>query len=198
MDLWFSKHPKLEREYQQLVVRENNSLSNTDYFICDIEYANENGRFDMLAVKWESTSEARKKVDNLRFAIIEMKYGDGAMTGTSGIMPHINSVAEHLKNGALKNLKTEMAEVFNIKSRLGIIGNTKQIKGLNDEKAELIFLIANHDPSSTILLSELKEIKEQKDFEIKFAFANFMGYGLYIQNIKSLEETKKFLENYNN
>lgn len=43
MDIYFSEHRKEEREFQQLIGRENNwsSTSNdTDYFICDIEYAN--------------------------------------------------------------------------------------------------------------------------------------------------------------
>ena len=43
MDTYFYKHPKLEREYQQLVLRENNcsSIANeTDYYIADIEYTN--------------------------------------------------------------------------------------------------------------------------------------------------------------
>ena len=39
MDLWFGHHPKNEREFQQLLLRENNfgnSAKGTDYFICDI------------------------------------------------------------------------------------------------------------------------------------------------------------------
>ncbi|HPB83164.1 MAG TPA: hypothetical protein PK200_14090, partial [Spirochaetota bacterium] len=57
MDFWFNKNSKMEREFQQLVVRENNSSSisgTTEYFITDIEFADsqEKFRFDALAIKW--------------------------------------------------------------------------------------------------------------------------------------------------
>lgn len=43
MDWWFHKHPKYEREFQQVIARENNNhgkISNgTDYYIADIEFA---------------------------------------------------------------------------------------------------------------------------------------------------------------
>ena len=53
MDMYFYENPKMEREIQQHILRENNRTSiakDTDYFIADIEYANAlNGsRFDML------------------------------------------------------------------------------------------------------------------------------------------------------
>ena len=71
MDVWFAKNRKYEREFQQVVVRENNrhgAISHaTDYYIVDIEYAyNDNvsdkktqARFDMIAVKWLSKSNER-------------------------------------------------------------------------------------------------------------------------------------------
>ena len=66
MDFYFSEHPKEEREFQQLVVRENNysSIANsTDYFIIDIEYDNHNSaRFDMVALEWESNKIGRAHV----------------------------------------------------------------------------------------------------------------------------------------
>mgnify|MGYP004707681921 CR=1 FL=1 len=42
MDFWFSINRKQERETQQIILRENNFsivANDTDYFICDIEYA---------------------------------------------------------------------------------------------------------------------------------------------------------------
>jgi len=195
MNLWFSKNGKLEREFQQLVLRENNSLSNTDYFICDIENSNQDGRFDMLAVKWISTSSHRKNNRNLRLAIIEMKYSDCSMTGSSGILRHITSVNAHLKSeSVLDKLKKEILNVFNIKYELGLIKAPKTISSFSDEKPELIFLIANHDPSSKILLRELLKIEESELIDVKFSYANFMGYGLYAPNMKSLEETIQLLK----
>lgn len=77
MDWWFHLYPKTEREFQQLMVRENNfggTAKSTDYFICDIEYANENGRFDLIAAHWRSSSIHRKDNKNVGLAFIEMKY----------------------------------------------------------------------------------------------------------------------------
>ena len=92
MDLYFSKYPKLEKEFQQIIVRENNlsgAVSHaTDYFILDIEYASMGARFDMLAVKWVSTGSKRKNTENLPIAFIEVKYGDGAVTGQASIGKH--------------------------------------------------------------------------------------------------------------
>ncbi|OGX36535.1 MAG: hypothetical protein A3D87_02290 [Omnitrophica WOR_2 bacterium RIFCSPHIGHO2_02_FULL_50_17] len=60
MDQWFSNNPKAEREFQQIVVWENNdsSIANyTDYFIVDIEYDNKRGgRFNMVAIRNFSAS----------------------------------------------------------------------------------------------------------------------------------------------
>ena len=96
MDVWFVKNRKYEREFQQLVVRENNrhgAISHaSDYYIVDIEYAyNVNvsdkktqARFDMIAVKWLSKSNERQNPSAPTLAIIEMKYGDGALGGSAG------------------------------------------------------------------------------------------------------------------
>ena len=94
MDLWLAGHPKIEREYQQLVARANNrghAATATDYFIIDIEYAEGEDRFDMIAAFWESKGPARKAA-HPRLALIEMKYGDGALTGTAGIDKHIRGM----------------------------------------------------------------------------------------------------------
>jgi len=63
MDLFFSTHNKPEREFQQLVARENNfsTISNeSEYFILDIEFADSDlgARFDMLAMRWLACDRA--------------------------------------------------------------------------------------------------------------------------------------------
>jgi len=57
MDIFFSNKSKPEREFQQLVARENNNstISNeSEYFVSDIEFADLGlgARFDMLAIRW--------------------------------------------------------------------------------------------------------------------------------------------------
>ena len=60
MDIYLGKSHKYEREFQQVLVRENNCHGiisrSTDYYIIDIEYADSNenrkSRFDIVALKW--------------------------------------------------------------------------------------------------------------------------------------------------
>jgi len=60
MALW---QPGEERVVQQHLLRDNNvgGIARwTDHYVCDIEYANHCGRFDLVAVHWPSTPAARK------------------------------------------------------------------------------------------------------------------------------------------
>ncbi|MHB9068755.1 MAG: hypothetical protein ACYC54_00135 [Sedimentisphaerales bacterium] len=192
MDLWFGRHPKDEREFQQLMLRENNlgnSAKGTDYFICDIEYANHTGRFDLIAVKWPSSSIHRKNNNNLGLTFIEMKCLDNALTGSAGLCKHVEDINIFLnKSGIIETIKEEMKLLFNQKLDLGLINNQKPISSFSDDKPELILVLINHDPASSILRNELKRIPDCPNAEIKIATSNFMGYGLYLQSIYSLNE----------
>jgi hypothetical protein len=190
MDLWFGGHPKDEREFQQLMVRENNfgnAAKSTDYFICDIEYANTQGRFDLIAVHWPSSSPARKNNKNLGLAFIEMKYIDNALTGDAGLKDHIESINSFLENrNNLIKIKEEMKNVFNQKQELELlIDNQKQIESFGDNKPAFILALANHDPAKSNLNKELAKLSavQCQHIDLKFATSNFMGYGLYDQNI---------------
>jgi hypothetical protein len=59
MDFYFAEYGKSEREFQQLVARENNSsvISNeSEYFVSDIEIVDSgNARFDMSAIHWPAS-----------------------------------------------------------------------------------------------------------------------------------------------
>ena len=199
MDLWFGAHNKNEREFQQLMLRENNFgnlAKSTDYFICDIEYTqpNTDWRFDLIAVNWPSSSSARKNNKNLGLAFIEMKYIDQALTGNAGVKKHIKDINDFLKNPAnLSNIKDEMKNVFNQKFELGLINNQKRIESFSDNKPEYIFAFANHDPESRILKREIEMLPLCSYAELKFAVSTFMGYGLYEQNIYTLDS---FLEQF--
>jgi len=191
MDLWFGKHPKNEREFQQLMLRENNfgkTAESTDYFICDIEYQSPNGRFDLIAVHWPSSPTGRKNNRNLGLAFIEMKYLDDALTGKAGLKEHIKDISDFLRNrDNLTKIKDEMKKVFNQKLELELINNQKPIESFNDNKPEYILALVNHDPASSILKAELDALPTCPHIELKFAASNFMGYGLYDQNIYTLD-----------
>lgn len=197
IDFFFSKSAKQEREFQQLVVRENNysSIANsTDYFVIDIEYDNRSGaRFDIIAVEWPSISSNRKlqKAFKPKFVLIEMKYGDGALTGSSGMKKHCADFNAFTSDPTqVSSFKSEMLEVFGQKRKLGLIPCLSEEANNNhflefDDEIEFLFLIANHDPASSILHSELKGMLDEK---VKFITSNFMGYGLYNQNTFGLDE----------
>ena len=204
MDSWFSKYPKFEREFQQTVVWENNNSSiatSTDYFIVDIEYANtKGGRFDMVAVQWDSNASARKLQSEYlpKLCFIEMKYGDSALSGKAGMFEHVKQWSKYLSQEEnTKYIKAELLKLFQQKRELGLIDGLK----VNPEvprffyDIDCIFLLANHDPEK----SGLKEIMEKlgklkiDGVEIKFCASNFMGYGLYKENVINID---KFQERY--
>lgn len=199
MDYYFTKDSKQEREFQQLVIRENNNSSianGTDYFIIDIEYDNHaNARFDLIAVEWPSNSSNRKlsKGFKPKLVVIEMKYGDGSFKGSAGIHKHINDFNIFKSNPTqVSKFMDEMVMVFKQKRNLGLIPCLSGIGKTNSnsvtdfaEDIEMIFLIANHDPESNILQTELSGILDQN---IKFITSNFMGYGLYQENVFKYSE----------
>lgn len=200
MDLWFGKHPKDEREFQQLVVRENNfggSAKSTDYFICNIEYANIDGRFDLIAVRWPSSGHERKDNKNIGISFIEMKYLDRALKGKAGLRKHVQDMDKFLSvKTRLFDLKKEMRMVFNQMLDLRLIRNQKPIVDFNNKKPEFIIILANHDPDSSLLRKELMTLEKfYKNMDLKFAVSNFMGYGLYKENMYTL---KDFLKRFDN
>lgn len=200
MDEYFTKYSKNEREYQQLIARENNNsvISNeTDYFITDIEYTHtdsKDSRFDLIGIKWESTSQKRQNPNNCRLVIIEMKYGDGAITGKAGIKKHLEDVEKFCGNqNNLDTLKEATVNLFMQLRELGLVrfgkdDNSNKIEKLSDNKPEFILIFANHKPAKSKLSQEFKELREIKFAEVKIATANFMGYGLYDKNIISLKD----------
>src|SRR3972149_6562277 len=201
MDSWFIDNPNKEREFQQMVVWENNNSSiagSTDYFIIDIEYDNRNGgRFDMVAIQWDSDMTARKlqSKDLPKLCFIEMKYGDTALHGRSGIVEHAKQWKEYLSSN-IEDIKTEMLTLFQQKRYLELIAslqeNRNEIKSFSKE-IDCIFLIDNHDPSSRKLKESILELEkiEIPGVKIKFCVSNFMGYGLFKENVLKIDEFQK-------
>jgi hypothetical protein len=201
MDGFLSKHPKPEREFQQLIERENNSLAlakSTDYFIVDIEYANsDNGsRFDILAVKWPRLDRSNPKKATLSF--IEVKYGDNALRGDAGIQKHVKDIVSFLKvDGNKRGIVKEANSLFKQKHELGLMGSAPPDAEIQpDTPLEFILLVGNHTPASSILDDELNEVLGSPEYdqmkqlgcEMKVAVASLMGYGLYDECMIPLED----------
>ncbi len=183
---------KEERVAQQLVVKDNNfgSVSKaTDFFICDIEYECDSGRFDFVAVHWPSTGAARKKQDDRRLVLGEIKYGDNALTGDSGILDHVDEINEFLgAPGNLQSLKEEMVGVFKQKHELGLIDCKKPLSAFSDEPPMLMLYLVNHDPQKGNLGKALRNAPPSPHAEIFLSSGCFMGYGLFDPAIIPLQE----------
>lgn len=206
-----SKVEKLEKEVQQAIVRENNycSISNaTDYFIIDIEYTqNElNARFDALAVLWPRKN--RKYGEGLRLAYIEVKAGEKAIKGTSGVSDHYKAIYNFIENLNKNNKEKQdfledLENVIMQQRELGLweIGNNNHKISLSKIlEPQLMFILVNYNQNSESIQDELENIQDfilEKDnnipFELVFATSSFMGYGLYENCMISLENMQKRL-----
>lgn len=202
MDFWFSKNPKIEREFQQLVERENNRSSisgETEYFITDIEFADSSigARFDILAIKWPATG--RKDGKNCTASFIEMKYGDGALSGKSGLIKHVEDINKFLTDKKkYSSILKVMTTQFNQLDELGLIKfnhctNSTKVQLCDMDRPELIFLISNHNPRSAKLRNilidpDFKKYIASKYYDLKFFVSSDAGYGMHNNNMLSYKK----------
>lgn len=208
MDEFFAEKGKSEREFQQLIARENNNSSisgQCEYFIADIEFAVPDlGRFDILAIRW--LAKDRKYGDKCRAALIEMKYGDNALGSVdaldkeAGLIKHLNDMEEFISKRENKAKLFQVIENrFNQLDKLGLLAFNKgtsnaKIKLELDSKPELIFILANHNPRSTKLMKILNEISKHSNselYDLRFYVASFAGYGLHAECMYNLVDFKK-------
>ena len=189
-----------EKEIQQLVVKENNYSPNsqdTDFFIVDMEYeeAGSNGRFDLIALRWDSTGAARKK-DVVSLAVIEVKQGYNSVrtsASSPGLNSHINDfntfIAKKSADDKLNEFCEDMAMIFKQKCELGLILANEKIKNIKQDfqlsvegNIDFICLLANYKEASENLRNELREMDS-----CKFIRSHYMGYGLYANEIFTLK-----------
>jgi hypothetical protein len=199
MDLFFGQNLKEEREAEQNILRQNNFGGGglkTDYFICDMEYANKYGQFDLVAVNWPSKSAVRKIATGRRLVIVEAKFGEGALDGDSGLHAHINDINEFLSSDAdVRALKREMVGIFKQKWELGLMNCKKNLEAFSDEEKPMLLLaLVNHDPDSIKLRRCLESLPPSPNADIYLATSCFMGYGLFDQGVLPLEVAKERLD----
>ena len=187
----FPKH-SVEREVQQLLVAANNRWGvarATDYYICDIEYANPFGRFDFLAVHWPSSPSTRKQQAGRRLVLGEVKYGDGALEGTAGLHSHVSDANAFLDDPQrVVALKSEMVEVFNQKRGFGLVKCGKDLVEFSEQKPMLLLVLANHDPDKSALCRLLGSLPPCPNADLCVASSCLMGYGLFDQGILTVEQ----------
>ncbi|CAN5547931.1 hypothetical protein BH09GEM1_BH09GEM1_09500 [soil metagenome] len=199
MDLHLGNYSKNEREFQQLLVRDNNfggTARASDYYICDIEYANAHGRFDFVGVHWPSTAVDRKKSGGRRLVLGEVKCGDGALDGEAGVRRHVEKVNDYLANPAtIEALKAEMVTVFNQKASLGLVECERPLTGFSGEQPMMLLVIVNHDPGKSRLREILTHLPPSPYAELRIASASLFGYGLFDPCVVSVDEALRRFAN---
>ena len=200
IDRFFAKRRNEEGEVQQRIVYDNNVSSiavGTDYYICDIEYKSSYGKFDMVAVHWPSKSHERRLAEGRRLVFIEVKHGDAALDGRSGLAVHLGDVNAFASGpGRLDEIKSDMVDVFNQKISLGSMSCEKGLESFGDEKPLFVLMLANHDPGSIRLRRELDRLPPSPHVELRIGTASFVGCGLYDQGVHTLNEVRTRFGDY--
>ncbi len=220
MDIRFSLHPKIEREYQQAVVRDNNrhwSGNASDYVVVDIEYAQSpsafpeqkaNYRFDMVGFRWPAEGKSRAS-GVVTPVIMEMKAGDGALASpqlkrdsdelSPGLIKHVLDMERFLTpepgediSGPFALLCEELVSMFELKQRLGLPSLPKRMRDFKitevSTRPEVLFILANHQPSSTILGRELKKLPPHERADYRIATVTYAGYALFADNLRTIDQ----------
>lgn len=184
-----------EKEIQQRVVYENNLSVNsakTEYFIADVEWAENSvlgGRADIIAFKWKRMEPEHSK-RTLQLVLIEVKQGDGAISGKNGLKKHYADFVNFKSNSKYVELVAQdMLTVLKQKYELGLVKGLEKLfmRGDNpvvikiEKVPDFLFLLGNYHHFSTKLKAESDGLPN----ESRFILSSFMGYGLYEKFIKT-------------
>jgi len=86
----------------------------------------------------------------------------------------------------------ELLRMFETKRRLGLPSLPKRMRDLEIKeltgRPEVIFVIANHQPSSTILARELKALPPRERADYRIAKVSYAGYALFADNLIPLDD----------
>lgn len=192
-----------EKEIQQLVVKENNysPFSNdTDYFIVDMEYAEGNSRFDLIALRWDSNVDARKS-NKVSLAVIEVKQGIKSIMsspGSPGLRKHQKDFKEFIRgkkeDNTLTDFCNDMLLIFMQKCELGLVkANSKIDKLKNNINHKFDIQLATPNLDFICLLANFKNNSRALDIEFigmdecKFISSSYMGYGLYANQVFTIQ-----------
>jgi len=119
-----NKRNKEEKKAQSILIINNNKNKSSNWFCIDIEYAKSyenkaekeeadcSPRFDIIAISKKSPHKA---------ALIELKYGNKAIGGKSGIYKHIEDDIKFCKKGFFESqLKQEIVNIIKSLNKLDV------------------------------------------------------------------------------
>lgn len=133
-----------EKDIQQQIARENNYSPNsldTDFFVIDIEYQ-DLGRFDIVAIRWDSLPNARKLSSKYLpvITIFEVKQGIKSCSGKSGLHKHLKDFISFSKEtNKVASFRNDMIDVFKQKRELGLITGMDKYKGIELVESKINF-----------------------------------------------------------
>ena len=73
---------------------------------------------------------------------------------------------------------------------VGLINCPSELESFRDERPLLLLSLSNHNPHSTNLRGELKNLPQSKMADLRIAASNFLGYGHCDPAIMTLEKVK--------
>ena len=141
-----NKRNKQEKQAEQRLFMDNNNNPSSEWFCLDVEYTKslqgeehaEDWRFDIIAIS---------KIKPFRIALIELKYGSGALKEPSGIRTHVKDFYSFFKNKSFVVLKPEIVSIVKKLSLLGVdVGDLDNIQDedINSEP-EFYFITLNNN-----------------------------------------------------
>lgn len=107
------KRKRFEKQAQARLFIDNNKNHASEWFCIDIEYARTDvcGRFDIIAISKKTPHQV---------ALIELKYGNKALNGNSGIRNHIKDFYCFYKEKSFKNLRSEIVSIVQRLNEIGV------------------------------------------------------------------------------
>lgn len=176
MDARFLKHPKIEREFQQNLQREN-------AFVIDIEhqfnYDRQSGmRFDMIIV------------DGDMMYVVENKVGLNSIGGNAGVVKHYTDICEFLDDdNRHQGLIDSVIETSKVKYKLGLL--EREIPFIDLQKTEIMFILCDYNRKSKMLGNAAKEIQKQKDryskvYPVSYLIMEERDYKFRLEDAKDL------------
>ena len=208
IDLWYGSGTKspYEREFSQVIMRENNSLkagNQSDYFIIDMEHQYKKGGAipDLVGLIMERGKRQRPV---FQMSIIEVKYMDIAFTGVAGIRSHIDDYVDLMNDkNTLEEMKQDIVEMFFQSKKLGLIPGLKnhyERIEISDERPELLLALVSRNTNNgknqrsqeveslrDILKKAIEKYDDYAD-DIYIAGTAELGLGLYADRKKCIKD----------
>lgn len=134
-----------------------------------------------------------------------MKYGDGAISGKAGLLKHLQDFDAFIADKTrYENLLHVIKNQFIQLDQLELINFNKGKRGAKvkisaNEKPEVIFILANHNPRGTGLKKILESQEfagygKSQQFDLKLFVSSFADFGLHTKCMLNLSDFLQLFE----